>query len=453
MEYHLVACKTMEDDLSLLGVIPSDRKKLENMGITKLEQISVMSVTSLGMGNNKGNMFIQRARNILANENITNIKIVNDDLIEVEVKKVDRAVTKSVLNALDVYAIGWGNASLKTEGNILKLTRKSQGFNKVLHKAENLLEVIESKKIEEREKFGIYLPEEDLIEFAKERGFKGFWENVFQEIHGNDIMKKVISTSMFSTFNEPVHSLIIGEPGSSKTMAKEIIGDQFSDITYIGANTTRSGLVCNLGTGDLGALPHSHKKLVLVDEFDKIPGEDIEYCYELLSNGKCSVHSAKLHQNILSEFVMIAFANPKSKVFGKNALSDIGLSPLLMSRCALIVKVQNISKNDRINLFRKKFYGGGEIKEKHDYYDQWMRLSRTFEPKITASDKAVENYIDGVNEIVEKYYYTKLRRDLRMADYIRRIPLAIARASFAPVDNKVIKEAGEIFRESIETWT
>jgi len=296
---------------------------------------------------------------------------------------VDRAVTKSVLNALDVYAIGWGNASLKTEGNILKLTRKSQGFNKVLHKAENLLEVIESKKIEEREKFGISLPEEDLIEFAKERGFKGFWENVF---------------------NEPVHSLIIGEPGSSKTMAKEIIGDQFSDITYIGANTTRSGLVCNLGTGDLGALPHSHKKLVLVDEFDKIPGEDIEYCYELLSNGKCSVH-----QNILSEFVMIAFANPKSKVFGKNALSDIGLSPLLMSRCALIVKVQNISKNDRINLFRKKFYGGGEIKEKHDYYDQWMRLSRTFEPKITASDKAVENYIDGVNEIVEKYYYTKLR--------------------------------------------
>ncbi len=39
-----------------------------------------------------------------------------------------------------------------------------------------------------------------------------------------------------------------------------------------------------------------------------------------------------------------------------------------------------------------------------------------------------------------------------MADYIRRIPLAIARASFAPVDDKVIKEAGEIFRESIETW-
>ncbi len=442
----------MEDDLSLLGVIPSDRKKLESMGITKLEQIAIMSVTSLGMGNSKGNMLIQRARNILANENITDVRIVDEDLIEVEVKRTDRAVIKSVLNALDVYAAGWGNASLKTDDNILKLTRNSQAFSKVISKAEGLQEIIESKRIGEREKKGIYLPDEELIEFAKERGFKGFWQNVFQEIHGNDIMKKVIVASMFSTFREPVHSLIIGEPGSSKTMAKEIIGDQFSDITNIGANTTRSGLVCNLGTGDLGALPHSHEKLVLIDEFDKIPGDDIEYCYELLSNGKCSVHSAKLHQNIVSEFIMVSFANPRSKVFGKKALSDIGLSPLLVSRCALIVKVQNISKDDRINLFRKKFYGGGEIKEKHDYYNQWMRLSRTYEPEITASDKAVGKYIDDVNEIVEKYYYTTLRRDLRMADYIRRIPLAIARASFAPVDDKVIKEAGEIFRESIETW-
>ncbi len=445
-------CNAMEDDLNLLGVIPSDRKKLENMGITKLEQIAIMSVTSLGMGTSKGNMLIQRARNILANENIIDIVIPNEDLVEITVKKTDRAVIKSVLNVLDVYSVGWGNAALKIEGSILKLSRKSQAFNNVISKAEGLQEIIESKKLEKHEKNGIYLSEEELREFAKKRGFKGFWQNVFQEIHGNDIMKKVIATSMFSTFEEPVHSLIIGEPGSSKTMAKEIISDQFSDITNIGANTTRSGLVCHLGTGDLGALPHSNKKLVLVDEFDKIPGEDIEYCYELLSNGKCSVHSAKLHRNIETKFIMIAFANPKSKVFGKNALSDIGLSPLLMSRCALIVKVQNISTEERINLFHKKFYGGGEIREKHEYYDQWTKLARTYGPEITASEKQVKKYIHDMNEVVEKYYNTTLRRDLRMADYIRRIPLAIARASFSPVDDKVILEAGNILKESIETW-
>ena len=450
-----IACSrwcTMEDDLTVLGVIPSDRKKLENMGITTLEQIAIMSVSSLGMGSSKGTMLVQRARNILANENILDITITNGDLIEITSKKTDRAVIKSILNALDVYVVGWGNAALTIEGNVLKLTRKSEAFSKVVSKAESLREILESKKMMEQQKSGIYLPEDELKKFAVNRGFDGFWNNVFQEIHGNDIMKKVIAASMFSTFEEPVHSLIIGEPGSSKTMAKEIITDRFSDITTIGANTTRSGLVCHLGTGDLGALPHANRKLVLVDEFDKIPGEDIEYCYELLSNGKCSVHSAKLHQNIESNFIMIAFANPKSQVFGKHALKDIGLSPLLMSRCALVVKVQNIGKEDRLNLFKKKFYGTGEIKEKHDYYDQWVKLARRFEPTITASEKNVEKYLLMMNEIVETHYSTSLRRDLRMSDYLRRIPLAIARASFSPVDNRVLQKAEKLIQESIETW-
>lgn len=443
----------MDDDLTKLGVIPSDRKKLENMGITTLHQIAVMSIQTLGMGPSKGNQLIQRARNILYNKNIVDILIKDDDVIELTVKKADRAIRKSVLNALDVYASGsWGSTALEIDENTLILKRKSQGFNKVLQKAQSLHEILETKKIDEKARGGIFLPENELMEFAKKRGFKGFWENVFQEIHGNTIMKKIIAASMFSTFDEPIHSLIIGEPGSSKTMAKEIISEEFKDITNIGANTTRSGLVCNLGTGDFGALPHSNHKLVLVDEFDKIPSDDIEYTYELLSNGKCTIHSAKVHQNIMSHFIMIAFANPKTKVFTKNAVSNIGLSPLLVSRCALIVRVKNISTEDRLNLFEKKFFDKSELKEKHDYYDQWVRLSRKFNPKITASKKAVRSYLSEMNDIVESYYASNLRRDLRMADYIRRIPMAIARASFTDVSDEILEETESIIKESINTW-
>ncbi len=443
----------MDDDLSQLGVIPSDRKKLENMGITKLEQLAIMSAATLGMGSTKGNMLIQRARNIIANNNIIDIKVLNDDTIHITVENPSRAVHKSVLNSLDVYSVGWGNAGLKIDGNTMIVSRKSKQFDKVIKRAEELTDILASKRLDEFKKRGIYLPETKLKSFARKRGFDGFWENVFEEIHGNDIMKKVINTSLFSTFNEPVHSLIIGEPGSSKTMAKELISEQFTNITNIGANTTRSGLVCNLGTGDLGALPHSNHKVVLVDEFDKIPSEDIEYCYELLSNGKCSVHSAKLHQNIESEFIMIAFANPRTQVFTKNALTDIGLSPLLMSRCALIIKVQNITREERLDLFKRKFYGAGESKDKQEYYDQWVKLARRYKPKITATSDAVDQYINQMNDIVEKHYATTLRRDLRMTDYIRRIPMAIARASFSSVNNEVITKAGDLIQESIETWT
>jgi DNA replicative helicase MCM subunit Mcm2 (Cdc46/Mcm family) len=441
-----------DDDLSILGVNLSDRKKLEHMGITTLEQIVLMSPQALGLGSTKGNMLIQRACNVLAHKNIVDIIIKDEDHVEVVVKKSDRAGVKAVLTILEVIASGHGNASLQIENDLLKLSRKSQTFNKVLRKADVLQEVFQSKKIDEREQQGIFLPDDEIKKFARQRGFQGFWQNVFHEIKGNDVMKKVITTSMFSTFEEPVHALIIGEPGSSKTMAKEIINERFKNVVSIGANTTRSGLVCHMGTGDLGALPHADNKLVLIDEFDKIPQDDIEYCYELLSNGKCSVHSAKIHQNIQSNFIMIAFANPKSRVFGKHALADIGLSPLLISRCALVVRVQDIAREERLDLFKRKFYGTGELKEKHEYFDQWVKLARTYEPDITASEKTVDHYIEEADNIVERFFATTLRRDLRMGDYIRRIPFSIARSQFSPVDDNTVKEAENLLKESVDTW-
>ena len=165
---------SMEDDLSKLGVIPSDRKKLEHMGITTLEQIAVMSVQTLGMGASKGKQLIQRARNIIANDNITDVNIKDDDTVEITVRSVDRAVKKSVLNTFDVYAAGWGNASLEIDDSTLILKRNSSKFDLVLGKAQALKEIIETKKLDEQERFGIFLPEEDLKEFAKKRGFDGF---------------------------------------------------------------------------------------------------------------------------------------------------------------------------------------------------------------------------------------------------------------------------------------
>ena len=57
-----------------------------------------------------------------------------------------------------------------------------------------------------------------------------------------------------------------------------------------------------------------------------------------------------------------------------------------------------------------------------------------------------------MSEIVEKYYSTNLRRDIRMADYIRRIPFSIARSSFSNVNDEIIEEAGNIIYDSINSW-
>ncbi len=438
----------MEDDLDKLGVAPSDRKKLESMGITRLEQIALLNHEKLGMGRGKGTSIIRRARNIIAHENIEDIE-VEEDAVRVHVRNKSTAITKSVLSVIGVYSVPPGSAVLLEKEGVLEIRRNGRFFDKIIEASRIEKEILDGRNIASEE---MPLGEEQVMDFARERGFEGFWRNVFDEIKGNEVMKKALTVSMFSTFEEPVHTVIIGEPGSSKTLAKEIIEQNFKNITTVGANTTRAGLVINLATGEMGALAYSHEKIVLVDELDKIPGEDIEHCYELLSNGRCSVHSAKIHEEIESRFIMIAFANPSSQIFHGSPLKAISLPPLLMSRFALVVRTENIDRASRLELFEQKFYGGGEIREKPSFYNQWMEMAHSYNPGISASPPKVKSYLSNVNELVEGHFTTQLRRDLRMGDYLRRIPMAIARASFGNVDDETLDEAESILRESVDSW-
>ena len=439
----------MDDDLDSLGVPPSDRKKLESMGLTTLEQIALLTHKKLGMGRSKATTIIRRARNILANRHIKDVE-VEADVIRVMVTSLSRPVVTSVLDVIGVYEAPPGAASMDKQDGCIVLRRESPGFDAIVEHAEVQREVLSGRVA--CHAAGQQFSMEEVRLFARERGFEGFWQHVFEEIRGNEVMKQALAVSLFSTFREPVHTIVIGEPGSSKTLAKEIIERNFRDVTTVGANTTRAGLVINLATGEMGALAYSDGKVVLADELDKIPDGDIEHCYELLSNGRCSVHSAKIHEEIESRFIMISFANPSSQVFRDQPLRDIPLPPLLMSRFALIVRTEVIDRETRFDLFKQKFYGSGELQEKSGLYNQWVALARAHQPAIVASDAVVERYLSGVNDLVEAHYHTNLRRDLRMGDYIRRVPQAIARASFGEVTDETLQAAEEVFRVSIESW-
>lgn len=461
------------DDLTTLGVGPSDRKKLESMGFTTLEQIALMNGYSLGMGKQKGGALIKRAHNILANRNIGAIEVYPDS-VRIELERTNDSIIASVKSVLSIWSDEDWN--IEFHGNKMRITPKiyphhgitdewerksiekknklsNQYFTQLKNTANQWTTILEAREKDDLAKRGITLNQQGIVDFAKTRGFHGFWQNVFSEIKGNEIMKKAMTVSMFSSFKEPLHVLVLGDPGSSKSLAKDIITRNFQDLTLVGANATRSGLVCNMATGALGVLSYSDNKLVLADEFDKIPKDNIEFCYELLSNGKTSIHSARIHQNIESCFIMIGFANPRTKVFGCNPINDIGLSPILMSRFALVVKTENLEKEDRMALFKKKFFGGAEITKVPELYDQWVKLARFHEPQITASDRCVQDYLEIADEIYQKHYSTSLRRDLRMGDYTRRIPLAIARSNFSDVSDEVIEEAKKILTESMSDWT
>ena len=434
----------------MLGVGPTDRKKLEAMGFTTLEQIVLLDRYSLGMGKDKGDALVQRAANILATKHIKGVEI-KENKVAVEVDEGSDPVVAAVKEVIGSYG---GEYSINENQVVITPSRSPYAgdFHYIVRGAQRWQTLTSAKKRDELAREGISLKRHELIEFAQGRGLDGFCEGVFSEIKGNEIMKEAIAISMFSTFNEPVHTLIVGEPATGKTLAKEIIIESFSDIKPIGANATRAGLICNMGTGELGALASADRQTCMIDEFDKIPDSDIELCYELLSNGKCSVDSGRIHTVIESHFITIALANPKEGIFRGRPVEQVGMPPTLLSRFAFIVRAEPLSREDIKELTRKKLLRLAEVRNIPEYYDQWIKLARLHRPTIKASQAKIERYLDEGSALVERYSGTAIRRDLRMTDYLKRIPDAIARAGFSEVTDETLDKALELVKESIQAW-
>ncbi len=484
------------EGLKLLHLSQKDLAQLEAMGITTLEQLAQCNRYDLGMGKSKGDALITRAHNILAIRHVQSISI-QSDLIKIQVDLPSRGViaaVKSVLSAYDDsnYTLELRDTLLlfrqlqarpgqrcsyydpsdytpcpetsvdrctchykyfcqtHLEGHIPSIPRD---FAQIALEAQKLTERLHEKKAKDRSDMGITLSEEKIQSFARERGFVGFSESVFREIQGQEVMKQVLALGAFSPPRDPVHVLVIGEPASAKTLAREILLQNFSGLTPVGGNATRAGLVCNRSTGELGALGFSDGKTVLVDEFDKIDPVDLGYCLELLSNGRCDVHSVKMHETIESHFTMLAFANPEGDIFSGDLRADIGMRPTVMSRFALVVKVRSIQGEDLLNLFRRSLERKGELEQLPQYFDQWVKLGRLYEPEWRISLEGREHYLSAMVEIVEKHINTPLRRDIRMRDYLRRVPEAMARAEFSPVEDRHLRDALSLFQASLKTWS
>jgi len=105
-----------------------------------------------------------------------------------------------------------------------------------------------------------------------------------------------------------------------------------------------------------------------------------------------------------------------------------------------------------LSLFSRSLDAKGELKHLPQYYDQWLKLASVYDPDLKVSLESREYYLSAMVDIVEKYINTPLRRDIRIKDYLRRVPEAIARAEFEPVQDRHLEAALQLFRTSLETW-
>ena len=112
----------------------------------------------------------------------------------------------------------------------------------------------------------------------------GLWKEVahvsrprkFEEIVGHNDIKQIFIKAILS--KRPVHLLVVGSPGSAKTMfLTEIMRHYKESYFVVGSNTTKAGL--------LNQLFERRPKILLIDELEKMSITDQTALLHLMETG------------------------------------------------------------------------------------------------------------------------------------------------------------------------
>lgn len=159
--------------------------------------------------------------------------------------------------------------------------------------------------------------------FLKQR-LTGLWKGAlrvnstcrFDEIVNHDDIKQIFAKALNS--KRPVHLLLVGSPGSAKTMFLTQIMRHCNDSCFtVGSNTTKAGLV--------NQLFERRPKFLLVDELEKMSLADQTALLHLMETGIISETKINKTRQIELTSWVFATANSYQKI----------ISPLL-SRFAVL---------------------------------------------------------------------------------------------------------------------
>lgn len=137
----------------------------------------------------------------------------------------------------------------------------------------------------------------------------GLWKEVlhvnrpltFHGIIGHDDIKQIFQKAILS--KRPVHILLLGSPGSAKTMfLTEIMRHEKPSYFVVGSNTTKAGLV--------NQLFERRPKFLLIDELEKMSVTDQTSLLHLMETG--IIAETKINKTRQMELTSWVFASANS---------------------------------------------------------------------------------------------------------------------------------------------
>ena len=116
------------------------------------------------------------------------------------------------------------------------------------------------------------------------QSLSGLWKGIlnvngppsFEEISGHQDIKEIFTNAIIS--KRPVHLLLLGKPGSAKTMFLTEIMRMYKESYFVvGSNTTKAGLI--------NELFERRPKFLLIDELEKMSVTDQTSLLHLMETG------------------------------------------------------------------------------------------------------------------------------------------------------------------------
>ena len=139
-------------------------------------------------------------------------------------------------------------------------------------------------------------------------------EDMFSLVVGHDKVRALLLYAVLA--DKPVHALLVGPPGTAKTLMLSDVGSLPGAQFYVGSTTTKSGLV--------GLLLAVRPRYLVIDELDKMSDSDMSPLLNLMETGLVTRLQHGARDRISLDTRVFAGANDTRRI-----------SPAILSRFAV----------------------------------------------------------------------------------------------------------------------
>ncbi|MFH1592903.1 MAG: minichromosome maintenance protein MCM [Candidatus Woesearchaeota archaeon] len=210
--------------------------------------------------------------------------------------------------------------------------------------------------------------EEEILRLARDpKVYEKFRNSIAPTIYGHEDIKEALVLMLMGGVKKEradgtmvkgdVHVLIVGDPGSAKSMLLTYISKNAPRARYIaGKGASGAGISASVVKDEFlkgwaleaGALVLANKGFLLLDEMDKMAPEDTSALHEAMAQQQVTIAKANIQATLRAETTVLAAANPKLGRFDpyQPVAGQIDMPPALINRFDLIFPVRDVPAKD-----------------------------------------------------------------------------------------------------------